>query len=99
MSNGWVGKTVYFHGIRCEVNSQTDEFHYRLIATGKEPADILKKDKSFSEYYAWGALATPIRCPSCEKIFWFDDTLIPIGDKYECSCEKCGAILMRKRTV
>ena len=99
MDNGWIGKTVYFHGIKCEVSAQTDKFHYRLIATGNEPVERLVKDKSFTEYHAWGAVTIPIRCEACGKVFWFDDTQIPIGDKYECECSNCNFIAIRKRFV
>lgn len=38
-----------------------------------------------------------IECPSCHHDWMFNDSKIPIGEKYELKCPKCGAMLMRKR--
>lgn len=54
-------------------------------------------DKSFTEYHEWEAIAVPVFCPSCKKIFWFDDTGIPIDKMYECECPNCKMLLKRKK--
>lgn len=85
-----------FHGIECEVSSSYDNSHYRLVAMGGT-YEQLQKDKSFTEYHEWGAIALPVTCPCCNKITWFDDTDIPNDGKYEVLCDNCKASIIRKK--
>lgn len=87
---------VTFHGIKCLVSYKYDEKYYRLIAMDHD-IEKIKKDKSFTEYHMWGAVARPITCPHCNKETWIDDTKIPNGAKFEISCDNCNAIIFIKK--
>lgn len=91
-----IGSRVMFHGIECEVSSSYDKSRYRLIAIGGT-YEQLQKDKSFTEYHEWGAIALPVICPCCNKTTWFDDTDIPNGEKYEVLCDNCKTSIIRKK--
>lgn len=92
----YIGKSILFHDIECKVSSAYDNSHYRLIAMGGT-YEQLQKDKSFTEYHEWGAIALPVTCPCCNKITWFDDTDIPNGEKYEILCDNCKVSIIRKK--
>ena len=92
----FIGKMCKLHNINCLISSRYDETHFRLIAMNGT-YEQLQADNSFNEYHEWGAIAIPVYCPSCKKIFWMDDTNIPTGTKYDIPCENCGAMLMRKK--
>lgn len=38
-----------------------------------------------------------IECQHCYSIFAFDDSQIPVGEKYEAVCPDCGTLIKRKR--
>ncbi len=92
----WIEKEVSFHGVKCKVSSRLGTSHYRLIAVDNEPEEVMRKDRSFTEYYEWGAVAFPVKC-DCGETFWFDDRLIVDGDRYECECPNCGIVHTRKK--
>lgn len=104
---------TYFHKFYCEVHEHNIKRGLYCLVPLSGTWDDLEKDKSFAlstgkdlpsssiqnltEYHEWKAVVRKIICPKCGYVKYFDDTAIPLGEKYEFTCPECGMLIMRKK--